>query len=207
MQVANLAEDAARTIGANPLLIRAGALYHDIGKVGDAEYFTENQSDSFNPHDSRDPVDSAKLIIRHIEVGVELARKEKLPEQIIDFIRTHQGTTKTYYFYRKFKDKYPGVDVDPSIFSYPGPKPFTVETALLMMVDSVEAASRSLQEYSEETIRNLVETIIDHQMQEDQFTEAPITYKNITVVKDALVKRLSTIYHARIAYPKKEEEQ
>jgi hypothetical protein len=207
MQVANLAEDAARTIGANPLLIRAGALYHDIGKVGDAEYFTENQSDSFNPHDSRDPVDSAKLIIRHIEVGVELARKEKLPEQIIDFIRTHQGTTKTYYFYRKFKEKYPGVDVDPSIFSYPGPKPFTVETALLMMVDSVEAASRSLQEYSEETIRNLVETIIDHQMQEDQFTEAPITYKNITVVKDALVKRLSTIYHARIAYPKKEEEQ
>lgn len=205
MQVANLAEDAARAIGANPLLIRAGALYHDIGKVGDAEYFTENQADGFNPHDLKEPDDSARLIIRHIERGLELARKSNLPEQIIDFIRTHQGTTKAYYFYRKFKDRYPNTEIDPSIFSYPGPKPFTRETALLMMVDSVEAASRSLKVYSEDTIRNLVETIIDHQVQEDQFTEAPITFKDITDVKNALVKRLNTIYHARISYPKKEE--
>lgn len=204
MQVANLAEDAARAIGANPLLIRAGALYHDIGKVGDAEFFTENQSDDFNPHDLKEPDESARLIIRHIEMGLELARKSKLPEQIIDFIRTHQGTTKTYYFYRKYKDRYPGKEIDPSLFSYPGPKPFSKETALLMMVDSVEAASRSLSEYSEETIRNLVETIIDHQVQEDQFTESPISFKDITDVKNALVRRLNTIYHARISYPRNE---
>lgn len=206
MQVANLAEDAARAIGANPLLIRAGALYHDIGKVAQSEYFTENQPDSFNPHDIKEPDESARLIISHIEKGVELARKEKLPEQIIDFIRTHQGTTKAYYFYRKYKDRYPGKEVDPDIFSYPGPKPFSRETALLMMVDSVEAASRSLGEYSEEAIRNLVETVIDHQVQEDQFTEAPVTFRDITEVKNALVRRLNTIYHARIAYPKKEDE-
>lgn len=206
MQVANLAEDAARAIGANPLLIRAGALYHDIGKVAQSEFFTENQPDSFNPHDVTEPDESARLIISHIENGVELARKEKLPEQIIDFIRTHQGTTKAYYFYRKYKDRYPGKEVDPAIFSYPGPRPFSRETALLMMVDSVEAASRSLEEYSEETIRNLVETVIDHQVQEDQFTEAPITFRDIKEVKNALVRRLNTIYHARIAYPKKEDE-
>lgn len=207
MQVANLAEDVARAIGANPLLIRAGALYHDIGKVGDAEFFTENQADGFNPHDQKEPDASAELIIRHIERGLELAKKSNLPEQIIDFIRTHQGTTKTYYFYRKYKDMYPGKEIDPAIFSYPGPKPFTRETALLMMVDSVEAASRSLKEYSEDTIRNMVETIIDHQVSDDQFTEAPITFKDITDVKNALVKRLNTIYHARIAYPKKEDKR
>ena len=206
MQVANLAEDAARVIGANAMLVRAGALYHDIGKVAQSEYFTENQPDSFNPHDIKEPEESAKLIISHIEKGVELARKEKLPEQIIDFIRTHQGTTKTYFFYRKYKDKHPGEKIDPDVFSYPGPKPFSKETALLMMVDSVEAASRSLSEYSEETIRNLVEAVIDYQVQEDQFTESPITFKDITNVKNALVKRLNTIYHARIAYPKKEDE-
>lgn len=207
MQVANLAEDAARSIGANPMLVRAGALYHDIGKVAQSEYFTENQPDSFNPHDIKEPEESARLIISHIEKGVELARKEGLPEKIIDFIRTHQGTTKTYYFYRKYKDRHPGEKVDPDLFSYPGPKPFSKETALLMMVDSVEAASRSLSEYSEESIRNLVEAVIDYQVQEDQFTESPITFLDITNIKNALVKRLNTIYHARIVYPKKEDEE
>lgn len=206
MQVAILVEDAARAIGANPLLVRAGALYHDIGKVNDSEYFTENQSDGFNPHKSIKPDESARIIINHISKGIELARRAKLPEQIIDFIRTHQGTTRTYYFYREYKDNNPNKDIDASLFSYPGPRPFTKETALLMMADAVEASSRSLKEYSEEAIRNLVETIIDHQVQEDQFVNAPITYRDITVARNAFVKRLLTIYHARISYPKKEDE-
>ena len=205
MQVASLAEDVAREVGANPLLVRAGALYHDIGKVKKSEYFTENQADGFNPHDNIEPDESASLIINHISKGVELARKAGLPEQIIDFIRTHQGTTKTYYFYRQYKDENPKEKIDPNRFSYPGPKPFSKETALLMMADAVEAASRSLKEYNEETIRNLVETIIDHQMQEDQFTEAPISFRDITLAKNVLVKRLLTIYHARISYPKEED--
>ena len=207
MQVANLVEDAARAIGANPLLVRAGALYHDIGKVNDSEYFTENQADGFNPHDNIAPDESAKIIINHITRGLELARKSKLPEQIIDFIRTHQGTTKTYYFFRDYRDKFPKKDIDPATFTYPGPKPFTKETALMMMADAVEASSRSLQEYSEESIRNLVEGIIDHQMQEDQFTDAPISFKDISVAKDAFVKRLLTIYHARIKYPKRTDKE
>lgn len=206
MQVANLVEDATRVVGGNPLLVRAGALYHDIGKVNESEYFTENQADGFNPHDNIPPDESAKIIINHITKGLELAKKANLPEQIIDFIRTHQGTTKTYYFYRKYKDNNPDQKVDHNQFAYPGPKPFTKETALMMMADSVEAASRSLNEYSEESIRNLVETIIDHQMQEDQFVNAPITFQDISKVKDAFAKRLMTIYHARIAYPKKEDE-
>jgi putative nucleotidyltransferase with HDIG domain len=206
MQVANLVEDAARAIGANPLLVRAGALYHDIGKVNDSEYFTENQADGFNPHDNIAPDESARIIINHISRGLELARKSKLPEQIIDFIRTHQGTTKTYYFFRDYRDKFPKKDIDPATFTYPGPKPFSKETALMMMADAVEASSRSLSEYSEESIRNLVESIIDHQMQEDQFTDAPISFKDISVAKDAFVKRLLTIYHARIKYPKKGDE-
>lgn len=203
MQVANLVEDAARAIGANPLLVRAGALYHDIGKVNDSEYFTENQADGFNPHDNIAPDESARIIINHITRGLELARKFKLPEQIIDFIRTHQGTTKTYYFFRDYRDKFPKEDIDPATFTYPGPKPFSKETALMMMADAVEASSRSLSEYSEESIRNLVESIIDHQMQEDQFTDAPISFKDISMAKDAFVKRLLTIYHARIKYPQK----
>ncbi|MDX2415786.1 MAG: HDIG domain-containing protein [Bacteroidales bacterium] len=207
MQVANLVEDAVRVVGGNPLLVRAGALYHDIGKVNDSEYFTENQADGFNPHDNIAPDESAKIIIDHISKGLELARKSKLPEQIIDFIRTHQGTTKTYYFYREFKDKNPDMKVDYLQFSYPGPRPFTKETALMMMADSVEAASRSLKEYSEGTIKDLVESIIDHQMQEDQFVDAPITFQDIRIAKKAFVKRLMTIYHARIVYPKKDDEE
>ena len=207
MQVAILAEDAARVINANSLLLRAGALYHDIGKVSLSEYFSENQSDGFNPHDKIDPEDSARLIISHIERGLELARKTGLPDQIIDFIRTHQGTTKAYYFYRKQRDKYPGSEIDLTTFTYSGPKPFSKETALLMMADSVEAASRSLKEYSDESIRNLVEGIIDHQMQEDQFTEAPITFRDISSIKDSFVRRLTTIYHARISYPREEEKE
>ncbi|MEA1886627.1 MAG: HDIG domain-containing protein [Bacteroidota bacterium] len=201
MQVANLAEEGARAVGANPLLIRAGALYHDIGKVTGSEFFTENQSEQFNPHDTLEPETSAEIIIGHIKKGLELARKHGLPQQIIDFIRTHQGTTKAYYFYREYKDKYPDRDIDLSEFTYPGPKPFTKEQAILMMADAVEASSRSLKEYSEDTIRTLVDNIIDKQLEEGQFTLAPITFKDVSHIKDTFVSRLTTIYHARIAYP------
>ncbi len=201
MQVANLAEEGARVVGANPLLIRAGALYHDIGKVSGSEYFTENQSEQFNPHDNLEPERSAEIIIGHIRKGLDLARKYGLPQQIIDFIRTHQGTTKAYYFYRQYKDKYPDRDIDLSEFTYPGPKPFTKEQAILMMADAVEASSRSLKEYSEDTIRTLVDNIIDNQMKEGQFTLAPITFRDISRIKETFVSRLNTIYHARISYP------
>lgn len=205
MQVANLAEEAARSVGANPLLVRAGALYHDIGKVTGSEYFTENQSEQFNPHDSLEPEKSAEIIIGHIKKGLDLAKKHSLPQQIIDFIRTHQGTTRAYFFYRQYKDRYPERDITPGDFSYPGPKPFTKEQAILMMADAVEASSRSLKEYSEEKIRKLVDSIIDNQMEEGQFTLAPITFRDISRIKDTFVSRLNTIYHARIEYPDKKK--
>jgi putative nucleotidyltransferase with HDIG domain len=206
MQVANLAEEAARSVGANPLLVRAGALYHDIGKVAGSEYFTENQSEQFNPHDSLEPEKSAEIIIGHIRKGLDLAKKHALPQQIIDFIRTHQGTTRAYYFYRQYKDRYPEREINPGDFTYPGPKPFTKEQAILMMADAVEASSRSLKEYSEEKIRELVDAIIDNQMEEGQFTLAPITFRDISKIKETFVSRLNTIYHARIEYPDKKDE-
>jgi len=205
MQVANLAEEAARAIDANPLLIRAGALYHDIGKVADSEYFTENQSEKFNPHDTLEPEKSAEIIIGHINKGLELAKKSNLPTQITDFIRTHQGTTKAYYFYRQYTDKYPEKEIDLSDFTYPGPKPFTKEHAILMMADAVEASSRSLGEFTEESIKDLVDNIIDKQVEDKQFTLAPITFRDITRIKETFVSRLTTIYHARIKYPKEKE--
>ncbi|MGM0667880.1 MAG: HD family phosphohydrolase, partial [Bacteroidota bacterium] len=206
MQVANLAEEAARNVGGNPLLVRAGALYHDIGKVAGSEYFTENQSEQFNPHDALEPEKSAEIIIGHIKRGLELAKKHSLPQQIIDFIRTHQGTTRAYYFYRQYKDRYPERDISPGDFTYPGPRPFTKEQAILMMADAVEASSRSLKEYSEEKIRKLVDSIIDNQMEEGQFTLAPITFRDISRIKETFVSRLNTIYHARIEYPDKKNE-
>ncbi len=202
LQVANLAEEAIRAIGGNLLLIRAGALYHDIGKIDKPIYYTENQSNGINPHESLPFKESAAIIISHVEKGVEIARKHKLPKQIIDFIRTHHGTTKVQYFYRNYIRKYPDKASDELDFTYPGPKPFTRETAVLMMADSVEAASRSLKDYSEEELGKLVESIIDYQFREGQFNEAPITFKDITTVKDIFRKRLINIYHARIRYPK-----
>ncbi len=205
LQVSNLAEEAIRSIGGNMLLIRAGALYHDIGKMDKPIYFTENQTGGVNPHDSLSFKESASIIISHVEKGVEIARKHGLPEQIIDFIRTHHGTTKVQYFYRNFIKKYPDKESDGVDFTYPGPRPFTRETAVLMMADSVEAASRSLKDYSEEELGKLVESIIEYQFREGQFNEAPITFKDITTVKEIFRKRLINIYHARIRYPKAPE--
>ncbi|WP_066628528.1 HD family phosphohydrolase [Labilibacter marinus] len=202
IQVGNLAQEVAYKIDANPLLVRAGAMYHDIGKTATPVYFTENQTTGINPHDNMDFEDSAKLVIDHIEGGVKIARKHKLPEKIIDFISTHQGTTKTKYFYNSFINKYPDKDVVDKNFTYPGPTPFTKETAILMMADSIEAASRSLKEYSDKSIDKLVENIVNTQIKEGQFYNAPITFREITTAKQVFKQKLRNIYHARVSYPK-----
>jgi cyclic-di-AMP phosphodiesterase PgpH len=201
IQVGNLAQEAVYKIGGNPLLVRAGAMYHDIGKLGSPIFFTENQNNGLNPHEKMPYDESAQIVIHHIESGIKMAQKEKLPRQIIDFIATHQGTMQTKYFYNSFINQNPDEDVDISMFSYPGPTPFTKETAVLMMADSVEAASRSLKSYTDDEIDKLVENIINSQIAEDQFIEAPITFKEISQVKDIFKQKLKNIYHARIEYP------
>ncbi|HHJ09276.1 MAG TPA: HDIG domain-containing protein [Bacteroidetes bacterium] len=206
LQVANLAEEAVRIIGGNQLLIRAGALYHDIGKMINHVYFTENQREGMNLHEELSFKESAAIIIGHVTKGVEIARKHNLPKQITDFIRTHHGTTKVQYFYRNYIHKYPDKSSEVVDFTYPGPKPFTREMAILMMADSVEAASRSLKDYSEDILGKLVEDIIDYQLREGQFNEAPITFRDISKIKEIFKNRLTNIYHARIEYPKFNEE-
>lgn len=201
MQVANLSEDAIRKIGGNPMLMRAGALYHDIGKTIDPSYFTENQGGGANPHANKDLKESARIIIDHVTKGKELAKKHSLPQPIIDFILTHHGTSTTKYFLRTFQNQNPDKEVVVEDFQYPGPRPLSKETAVLMMADSVEAASRSLPTYSKESISELVERIINSQMDEGQFEDADITFKDIKKVKEVFKARLNTIYHARIAYP------
>jgi putative nucleotidyltransferase with HDIG domain len=204
LQVANLAEEAAREVGANNLLARTGALYHDIGKTFNAEYFVENQAEGFSPHDHLDPLKSAEIITGHVKKGIDLARKFNLPSQIIDFIQTHHGTGLAYFFYKKFLDKNPKrTDMEKS-FAYSGPKPFSKETAIVMMADAVEASSRSLANYSEENIGELVERIIYIQEQDGQYSDTPLTFKDVTNIKSVFIKRLLNIYHARIAYPERE---
>jgi putative nucleotidyltransferase with HDIG domain len=204
LQVANLAEEAARITGANLLLVRTGALYHDIGKIANPKYFIENQTEESSPHDDLNPLDSAKMIINHVKNGVILAKNFKLPVQIIDFIRTHHGTTVAYYFFKKFTDLYPWDTSKESEFTYPGPKPFSRETAIIMMADAVEASSRSLKKHTEDSISELVERIIYIQEQDGQFSEIPLTFKDISDIKDAFKKRLQNIHHVRIAYPERE---
>lgn len=202
MQVANLAEEAIIRIGGNPLLVRTGALYHDIGKMEEPIYFIENQTSGINPHDNLEFQESAEKIINHVIKGVEIAKKNNLPEPIIDFIRTHHGTTTVQYFYKSYVKTYPNEKVDVRKFKYPGPKPFSKETAVLMMADSTEAASRSLKEITKDSIEALVEGIINHQIEEDQFINADITFKDITTIKQIFKEKLQNIYHARISYPK-----
>jgi putative nucleotidyltransferase with HDIG domain len=204
LQVANLAEEAARVTGASLLLVRAGSLYHDIGKIANPDYYIENQIDGLSPHDNLDPRESAKVIINHVRNGVTLAKNFKIPIQIIDFIRTHHGTTVAYYFYRKYTEQIPWDTTREAEFKYPGPKPFSKETAIVMMADAVEASSRSLESYTETNISELVEKIIYLQEQDEQFSDVPLTFKDISDIKAAFKKRLSTIYHVRIAYPERE---
>jgi hypothetical protein len=201
LQVANLAEEAARITGANLLLVRTGALYHDIGKIANPSFYIENQTDDISPHDNLNPEESARVIINHVRNGVTLAKNFKVPVQIIDFIRTHHGTTIAYYFFKKYTDLFPWDTSKENEFTYPGPKPFSKETAVVMMADAVEASSRSMLNYTEESISELVDRIIYLQEQDGQFSEVPLTFKDISDIKNVFKKRLSNIYHVRIAYP------
>lgn len=205
MQVANLAEEILFEIGGNTLLARTGALYHDIGKMFTPAYFIENQQSGMNPHDQLTPDESARIIVDHVYRGVELARRFNLPKQIIDFIVTHQGDRKAEYFYYK-KVNEEGIDnVDEKAYSYPGPIPMSRETAVVMMADSVEAASRSLKLADEESLSKLVEGIIDKQIENKQFINSNITFKEITRIKELLKKKLQNIYHVRIEYPESKD--
>ncbi|ANW96941.1 phosphohydrolase [Wenyingzhuangia fucanilytica] len=200
MQVANLAEAAANAINANVMLVRTGALYHDIGKMLNPFYFTENQSTGVNPHNELPAKDSAKIIIGHVTEGIELAKKQRLPDRIIDFIRTHHGTSLVYYFYKKELEANPE-NVNIEDFRYPGPIPFSKETSILMMCDAAEAASKSLTEPTATAIDELIEKIIEKQKAEGQFLNANITLKEIESVKKVIKKKLKNIYHVRIEYP------
>lgn len=200
LQMANLAAEAANKIGANSQLVRTGALYHDIGKMQNPAFFTENQR-SINPHKSLSYEQSAQVIISHITDGIKLAEKHNLPKVIKDFIRTHHGKGVAKYFYISYKNEHPDEEVDVEKFSYPGPNPFTKEQAILMMADAVEAASRSLPEYTEESISTLIDKIVDGQVSEGYFKECPITFKDIAMVKDLFKEKLKTVYHTRITYP------
>jgi len=199
LQVANLAEAAANEIGANAMLVRVGALYHDIGKMNNPTYFTENQITNVNPHDELAPIDSAKIIIDHVIGGIELARKNNLPDRIIDFIRVHHGTTLVYYFYKKQLEI--DGEVNEKDFRYPGPTPFSKETAILMMADSIEAASKSLKNPTFLIIDEFVNKIISGQMNANQFLNANITFKEIEAIKKVMKQKLTNIYHLRVEYP------
>ncbi|MGB4054205.1 MAG: HDIG domain-containing metalloprotein, partial [Dysgonamonadaceae bacterium] len=201
MQVSNLATAAASKIGANASLVRTGALYHDIGKMVNPAFFTENQGSGINPHAGLPFEESARIIINHVKDGVKIAKQNGLPQQIVDFIETHHGTSVPKYFYIQWKNVNPGKEIDEEVFRYPGPNPFSKETAIVMMADAVEASSRSLAEYSEESFRDLVNKIIDDQVNEGYFKKAPITFRDIETVKEVFVDKLKTIYHTRIAYP------
>lgn len=200
LQVANLAAEVADKIGAKPQLVRTGALYHDIGKMLNPAFFTENQT-GVNPHDELTEERSAQIIISHVTEGLKLADKYHLPKVIRDFISTHHGRSQVKYFYIQWKNKHQGEEPDAKLFTYPGPNPFTREQAILMMCDAVEASSRSLKEFTEESIKELVHRIIDGQVQAGYFRECPITFRDIADAKRVLAESLKTIYHTRIAYP------
>ena len=199
LNVANLAESCANEIGANSLLVRVGALYHDIGKMHNPTYFTENQSTGINPHDELSPVESANIIIDHVINGIEIAKKYNLPDRVIDFIRTHHGTSTVRYFYNLQKEL--NLEFNSDDFKYKGPMPFSKETAILMMCDSVEAASKSLKDPTSTKINDFVDSIISSQIDIDQFLNSDITFKEIQSIKKVLKHKLANMYHLRIEYP------
>ena len=200
IQVGNLAAEIANKIGGKSQLVRTGALYHDIGKIVNPIYFTENQS-GVNPHEKMGTIESAQMIISHVTEGIKLAEKYDLPDIIKAFISTHHGQGKTRYFYVQYKNAHPDDKVDDLLFTYPGPNPTTKEQAILMMADTVEAASRSLPDYTEKSIRELVNKLIDAQVAEGYFKECPITFRDIAYAKTVLIEKLKTIYHTRVSYP------
>jgi cyclic-di-AMP phosphodiesterase PgpH len=201
LQVANIAEELIREIGGNTLLVRTGALYHDIGKMNNPMFFVENQVTGVNPHNELSYDESSRIIISHVIEGVEMARKHKLPEILIDFIRTHHGTRKAEYFYTMHKKENPDEAINEDQFTYHGPIPFSKETAVVMMADSVEAASRSLKRPDQQILNELVENILNKQVEDHQFDNSPITMRDVTRVKKILKKKLMNIYHVRIEYP------
>lgn len=201
LQVSNLAVEVAKKINADALLIRTGALYHDLGKMINPIYFTENQTSDFNPLNEMSYEQAAQVVITHVAAGVKIAQKENLPKQIIDFIATHHGNGKTKYFYNSFKNKYPDKEIDESVFSYPGPLPSTKETAVLMMADAVEAASRSLKSYDEAAIDKLVEGIVNGQIADGMFKNTPLSFRDVETAKMVFKDKLKNIYHTRISYP------
>jgi putative nucleotidyltransferase with HDIG domain len=201
MQVSTLVVSAAQRIGANATLVRTGALYHDIGKMVNPIFFTENQSEGMNLHAGLTEKESARIIIDHVTEGVKIAKKYKLPQQIIDFIETHHGKGKAKYFYNSYVNSHPDEEVDEADFIYPGPNPFTRETAILMMADTVEAASRSLKDNSKEAITELVNRLIDSQVTDGLMRNAPITFKDIEIVKEVFAEKLISMRHLRVAYP------
>lgn len=201
MQVGNLAADAARSIGANSLEVRTGALFHDIGKTLNPIYFTENQSGGISPHSKLEPQESAKIIIKHVTDGIALAEKHHLPRTIRDFITTHHGLSKTGYFYITYKNAHPDEEVDENLFTYPGPQPTTREQGILMLADCVEAASHSLKEYTAENIDELVERLVDSKVKDGELKMCPLTFRDIENIKRTFKDRLKAIYHTRITYP------
>lgn len=201
MQVSNLATEAAKAIGANALLVRTGALYHDIGKIADPLYYTENQQGVENPLLKMDPRDAAQVVIAHVAEGEKIARRNHLPEVIINFITTHHGASLVRYFYNTYANAHPGEEVDASLFRYPGPKPSTKEGAILMMADAIEARSRSLTEFTEEAISKAVDQMIDSQIADGQFAETPLSFKDVEDIRRVFKTRLSSMNHHRISYP------
>lgn len=206
LQVSNLSETAAEAIGADALLVKVAALYHDIGKVKNPQYFIENQGSFDNPHSEIDAKESADIIIKHVTDGIAMAKKSRLPSVIIDFIRTHHGTTRVEYFYQMFKEENPDIQVDEAKFTYPGPKPQTREQAIMMIADSLEAASKSLKSPSEKDIDKLVDSIIEGKIKLGQFTESDLSFRDLNTCRKVFKKMLKSIYHVRIEYPEAKEE-
>ncbi len=202
LQIANLAEAVVHRIGGNPFLAYAGALYHDIGKMNQPVYFIENQADGTNPHNELDYRESAKVIIDHVTYGVKLAHRYKLPEVLINFITTHHGTTKAKYFYTLYKNEHPDEVIDPKEFSYPGPRPHNKEASVVMLIDGIEAATRSLKDKTPESIRNLIDRMVREKLDDGQLDDADLTMREIHVLKETLTEKLINIYHVRLEYPK-----
>ncbi|WP_319503129.1 HDIG domain-containing metalloprotein [uncultured Draconibacterium sp.] len=201
MQIANLAEEVILRIGGNPFLVRAGALYHDIGKIGRPNFFIENQAMGMNPHDRISHLKSAEVIIDHVKNGVKMAQKHKLPAVIIEFIATHHGTTKAKYFYLKHQEQNPDLEIDDKDFIYPGPLPRSKEAAVVMLVDGIEAASRSMKEKTHENLKALVDSMIDKKIEDKQLDDSDLTFSDISTIKRTLLEKLINIYHIRIEYP------
>ena len=201
MQVSNLASEAAKAIGANSLLVRTGALYHDIGKIVNPLYYVENQQGTENPLLTMDPREAAQVVIAHVSEGEKLARKAHLPEAVINFITTHHGTSLVRYFYNTYCNAHPEENVDQALFRYPGSKPSTKEGAILMMADAIEARSRSLESFTEESIRTAVDQMIDAQIADGQFADTPLSFKDVEDIRRVFTARLTAINHHRISYP------